>query len=112
MLKSIVQYQAIDRKSIQDPVTESIAVGANGHDRLGTTLRHQEWFIACLVRADQQALTIRHQQTWIRPCPSIAPAENRHSFPLGQEPISKHNQHRRCPRPTHAAILDPHPTAR
>jgi hypothetical protein len=60
MLKSIVEHQTIHRKSIQDPITELIAISANGNDRLGTTLGYQEWLIASLVRTDQQALTIRH----------------------------------------------------
>jgi hypothetical protein len=106
VLKSIVEYQAIDRKSIQDPVTELIAIGANRNDRLGTTLRHQDWLIACLVWADKQALAIRHQQIRIRTCPSIASAENCHPFSLCKKPIGKHNDHRRFSRPTQREIPD------
>jgi len=46
VLKSIVEYHPIDGKTSQDPGAELIAISTNGHDRLGTTLRDQEWLIA------------------------------------------------------------------
>ena len=106
MLKSVVEYQTIDRKPLQDPVAKFIAIGAHRNDRLGTTLRHQEWLITCLVRANQQALAIRHEQILSRTCPSIAPAEDRHPFPLCQEPLGKQNDHRSFSRPAQREIPD------
>ena len=60
VLKSIVEDQAIDRKLIQDPVSELVAISPDRNDRLGTALRHHERLIACLARADQQAFAIRY----------------------------------------------------
>jgi hypothetical protein len=106
VLKPIVKNHAINRKSIQDPEAELITISPDSHNCLGTTPRHQEWLIACFIRSDQQTLTIRHYQIWIRTCASIAPAENRHPFPLCQEPIGEQNDHRRFSRPSQCEIPD------